>query len=121
VYRILDMSDQMRALPGQVHAPAQQVTSRAHYGRLYIGLRQHAALEQQRDLLRIQLVVLDLAAVNCLHVQRMTQHERDVFTRAQIGQPVPGEDTFNGNNQIVPIGFDETEKTALIGSNITMH
>jgi hypothetical protein len=51
----------------------------------------------------------------------MTQHERDVFTRAQIGQPVPGEDTFNGNNQIVPLGFDETEKTALIGSNITMH
>jgi len=103
-----------------VQAPAQKVAGGAHHGRIDVGLGQHAALEQQCDLVRIELVVLDLAAVNGLHVQRMPQHESDVLARADIGDPVPGKDAFHRHHEVVPVRFDQCQKVRLVGTNITM-
>ena len=53
---------------------------------------------------RIDLVVFGLAPVNGFHVERMTQDEGDAFSSAEVGQPVPGEETFDGDDQILTIG-----------------
>ena len=120
VHGVLDMGDQVCTLPGQVQAPAQQVAGGAHGGRIGVGLGQHAALEQQRDLVRIELVVLRLATVDGLHVQGMTEHEGNLLAGTEIGDPVPGEDALHRNHQVIPVGFDERHKAGRIGAYITM-
>jgi hypothetical protein len=51
-------------------------------------------------------IVFGFAAVDGFHVERVAQDELDSFLRAQIGQPVPAEDAFDGHDQIVAIGLD---------------
>jgi len=58
--------------------------------------------------------------MNSLHVQGMPQHEGNVLARADIGNPVPGEDAFHRDHQFFPVGFDQCKKTLLICANITM-
>jgi hypothetical protein len=68
----------------------------------------------------IEFVVLGLAAVNGFHVQGMTQHKGNVLARADIGNPVPGEDAFHADHQVVPVRCDQRQKACLVGTNITM-
>jgi hypothetical protein len=45
--------------------------------------------------LGIDLVIFRLAAMDCLHVEGMPQDERDACIGAEVGEPVPGEHTFD--------------------------
>jgi len=54
-----------------------------------LGLREHATAEQHRHLMRIDLVVFRLAAVNGLHVEGVSEHEGDALAGAQVRQPGP--------------------------------
>ena len=65
-----------------------------------VGLRQHAAAQQHGDLVRVDLVVLGLAAVDGLHRERVAEHERDAFGGADVGEPVPGEHALGRDDQI---------------------
>jgi hypothetical protein len=56
------------------------------------------------------LVVLGLAAVNRLHVQRMAEHESNALGLAEIGKPVPGEHAFAGDDEPVAIRPDRLAK-----------
>ena len=72
----------------QMHSTAKQISSRAHGFGIDIGLRDHAAAQQNGDFVRVDLVVLGFAAVNGLHVQGVTEHESDFFASTEIGEPV---------------------------------
>ena len=65
--------------------------------RIDIGLRDHATPQQRGNLVSIDLVILGLAPVNRLHVERVTQNESNSLAGAQIGQPVPRENAFDGD------------------------
>jgi hypothetical protein len=45
-----------------------------------------------------------------LHVEGMTQHEGNPLLRTEISQPVPGEETFDTDDNILAIGGDGLEK-----------
>jgi hypothetical protein len=38
------------------------------------------------------------------HIEGMAQDEGDTFFLAEIGDPVPGKDTFNDNDDVFPVG-----------------
>jgi len=104
VARHLDVGEELAALADQVQAAAQQIARGAHPRRVDVRLRQQAAAQQRGDLERIAPIVLGLAAVDGLHVQRVAQHESDPLPGAEVRQPVPGEDAFDGDDEAVTVG-----------------
>jgi hypothetical protein len=93
-----------------VHAASEQITSGPHLGGIDIRLREHTTLEQRGHLVRIDLVVFGFAAVNCPHREGMTQHEGNTFLHTAIGEPIPREDTLDGDDQTLTIGGHGLEK-----------
>jgi hypothetical protein len=59
---------------------------------------------------RIDLVVFGFAAVNGPHLEGMTQHEGNPFVHTEIGEPIPSEDTLDGDDQTLTIGGHGLEK-----------
>ena len=66
--------------------------------------------EQMGDFLGVKAVVLVLAAMNGLEVERMSQDEMDAGVRTGIGEPIPAEHALGADGQIVAIGRDEFEE-----------
>jgi len=58
----------------------------------------------------VNAVVLVLAAVNGLEVERVSQDEVNASVLAGIGEPIPAEHAFGTDRQIVAIGRDEFEE-----------
>jgi hypothetical protein len=50
----------------------------------------------------------------------MAKNEGDPFFLAQIGQPVPGEDAFRCNNDVLTVGGDHLKKDTSVGPDITV-
>jgi hypothetical protein len=75
----------------------------------------------QGDLLRVNPVGLHLPAVDRLPVQRVPQHEGDALPGAEVGQPIPGEDTLDRDRQIVPVGGNQFEEAGRIGFDVPMN
>jgi hypothetical protein len=50
----------------------------------------------------------------------MAQDKRDVLLTAKISKPVPGEDTFHGNDNVIPEGGNGFEEDVRIGLYIPM-
>jgi len=92
------------------HAAAQEVPGGPHLLGVDVGHGEHAAPQEHRDLLRVDLVVLGLAAVDGFHVERVPQDEGDALAGAQIGQPVPGEDALHGHDDVLAVGGDSDEE-----------
>jgi len=58
--------------------------------------------------------------MDSLHVERMAQDERDGLLGTEIGEPVPDEHAFDGNDDIFPVGLDGPEKVIRCGSAVTV-
>jgi hypothetical protein len=56
-----------------------------------------------------------------LHVEGMTQHEGNPLLRTEISQPVPGEDTFDTDDDIPAIGGDGLEQRFWGGWHVTVN
>lgn len=82
---------------------------------------EHAAAQQGRNLVGIDLVVFGLPAMNGFHRQGMPQDKGNLFVSVQVGEPVPGEDTFDSDHQAVPGGRDGFEKGGWRRLHIAVH
>jgi hypothetical protein len=118
---LLDMGQELGAFAHQVCAASKQITGRAHLGRIDIGFWKHAAAEQGGNLLRVDFVVFGFTAVDGFHVEGMPQHKGNTLWRTEVGQPVPGEDTFDGHHQPVTIGRNGLEKRFRSGFHVAVH
>jgi len=114
------MRQQFGALPHQLHPPSQQISSRAHTFGIHVGFRDHAAAQEHRDFVGVDLVVLRLTAVDGFHVQCVAENESNLFSSAQIGQPVPREDAFDGNHDILAERCDRFQKRIRIRLHIAV-
>src|SRR4029453_6200590 len=104
----------------EVSTTAQQIAGGAHLGWVNISHRDHAAAQQDSDFLGIDFIVFGFAAMDGFHVKRVAQDELDSFLRAQIGQPVPAEDAFDGHDQVLAVGFDGFEESLGTGAEVTV-
>jgi hypothetical protein len=55
-----------------------------------------------------------------LHVEGMPEDEGNPFLRAEVGEPLPGEHAFNGDDNVGPIGRNALEKRLRAGFHVPM-
>ena len=65
-------------------------------------------------------VVLGLRAVDGSHVQGVSEHEGDALARAQVGQPVPGEDALDGHDEVVSVRRDGSQEAFWVAGQIAV-
>jgi hypothetical protein len=107
---MLPRGQECRACAHQVGAAPEQVTGGTHLGRVDRGLREHTTPKQGSNLVGIDRVVLRFAPMDGFHVQGMSQDEGHAFLSTEVGEPRPGEETFNGDDQTVTIRGNGLEK-----------
>jgi hypothetical protein len=83
-------------------------------------LREHPAAQQGSDFVRIDLIVFRFATMDGFHIEGMTKDEGNALTAAQVGKPIPGEDTFDGHHHTLTIGRDGVEKRFRAGFHIAV-
>ena len=82
-----------------MHSPPEQVARGPHLGGIDVRLRQHAPPQQHRNFLGVDRVVFGLAAVDGFPIQRVPEDKRYPFAGTQVGEPVPGEETFDTDDR----------------------
>ena len=107
---VLNVREELAALPDEVEPAAEKIARGPHIGRVDESLREHSTGQQFGDLEGIDPVVLDLPAVDGLHVEGVAQDEGDLFPVAEIGDPVPAEDALDGDGQVRPERLDRREQ-----------
>jgi hypothetical protein len=116
------VSDQRGPLMHQMHAPPQEVARLTQALGIDVSRRDVAAAQQTGNLLRIEVVVLRLAAVDGLHVECVTDDKRDLLRLTQIGDPVPGEETLDAHDHVRPIRCQRLQQhlqqQLLVGGNL---
>ena len=80
--------------------------------------RERSAAEECRDLLGVDLVVLDRGAVDGSHVEGVAEDELDAFGLAEISEPVPGEDALGADDEAVAVGRDGFQERLGTGGEI---
>jgi hypothetical protein len=81
---------------------------------------EHAAAQQSRKLLGIDRIVFVLPAMKSFHIQGMPQDKGNRLVSTQVGEPVPGEDTFDSDHQAVTIGGNGLEEWCWSGRHIAV-
>jgi hypothetical protein len=117
---IVDVGSQLRPLAHQGHPSPEEIAGRPHRGGIHLGWREHPAPEQDGHLVRVDRVVCGLAPMDRLHRERVAEHKRNPFARTEVGQPIPGEETFDADDQIGPVGRDGLQKRLWASGHVPM-
>ena len=115
---ILNVREELRAFAHHMRPPPEHVAGRPHGGRIDVGLREHAAAEQHGDFLGVHRVVCGLTPMDRLHIQGVAQDKRQPCLRTQVGEPVPRQDTCDGEDNIVPRRHNGLEQGVGTGLHI---
>ena len=118
---LLDMRQQLSPFPHEMHPPPKQVAGGSHLRGIDVGLGQHATTQEHGNFLGVDLVIFGLAPVDGFHVERMPEDKRQPLPSAQVSKPIPGEDTFDADDQILPIGRNRLEKCVGSRWHIPVH
>ena len=117
----VDMGPALRACAQQVGAASQHSTRRAPPGRLDRGCWKHPAAAQGGNRLRVDCVSFGRAAVKGFHRARVSQDKGHSFLSAEVGEPIPGEETCNGHDKAVAVGRNGLEKRCRSGVHIAVY
>jgi hypothetical protein len=100
---------------------AQEIARGAHPAWVDVGLRNESSPQQRRDFLRIDTVVLGIAAMDRPHVEGVAQHKGNPLSFAEVGEPIPGKHALDADHHIFAEGFHRQEKRLGIGADIFVH
>ena len=106
----LDAGEQFAAVPDVEQALAQQGAQGTFFRGINIAGRNEVGAQQVGEFFGVNAVVLVLAAVNGLEVERVGEDEMDAGGLAGIGEPIPAEHALGADGQIVAIRGDEFEE-----------
>lgn len=106
----VDAVEQFGAAPDVEEALAQEGAQGPFGGGIDVGGRDEVGAEQVGELFGVNAVILVLAAVDEVEVERMSQDEGQALGLAGVGQPIPAEHTFGADSEVVAVGFDELEE-----------
>jgi hypothetical protein len=87
VERVAEEAEELRSLSGEGEPAPQEIAGGAQLRRIDVGPRDRAGSEQDSELLGVDAVVLALAAVTGLKLERVGEHELDAVLSAEIGEP----------------------------------
>lgn len=117
---VLSVSSKLSACAHQVRAAPEQGTGGAHPGRGDRGRGEPATSEEQGNLFGIDLGVCGRAAMDGLPRAGMPQDEGTALLRTEIGELVPGEETFHGHHQARTRGSNGLENGGRGGLHIAV-
>src|SRR5947199_10775847 len=66
-------------------------------------------------------VVLRLAAVDGLHVESVAEDKLEALLVAQVGDPVPAEQTFDGDHQVLSVGGESLQQQLALTGQLPVH
>ncbi len=101
---LLDLGQQFRPLAHERPAPPSQIPRGAPLGGVDLRLGAPAAAPQDGKLLGVEPVVCGRAAGERCHREGVSQDKRHPVTGAEVGPPLPGEETFAAHDQLFPVG-----------------
>lgn len=107
---ILEMGQQLRPCAPQLPPPPEQIPCGAPGGRRPIRLWEHPATAQDRNFLCVDLVVVRCATWDRFHSARVPEDHRHPCARTEVGQPRPGEEAFDADDESGPLGCHGVEK-----------
>jgi hypothetical protein len=119
--RILNVRQQLTALADQMQPASNEIPRRPHARGVNVGLRQQAATQEARDLVRVDRVILGLAAMDGFHRQGVAQDERDPLRGAEIREPIPREHALRRDDQIVSVRGNDLEERLRGRLHVAMH
>jgi len=98
-------------------AAAQEIAGGPHLVRVDVGLRQRASVKERGDLEGVDPIVLGLAPVDRLHIQRVAERKGQAFLGAEIGEPVPAKEAFA---KVVAVGRDDFERFVAVALEVAV-
>jgi hypothetical protein len=102
-------------------AAPQQGTGGAPAGAIARGLRAQAATEQGGNRWRIPCGRLGLAAMDGCHGEGLTEDTRDAFVGPEVGEPVPGEQACDSDDETLSIRSHDVQEGLRGGLHVTVH
>jgi hypothetical protein len=84
-------------------------------------LGEHPPTEQHRKLVGLDFVVFGFTAVNGFHVEGVAKDEGNLLLGTEISEPVPREETFDSDDDILAIGRNDLEQGVWAGLHVTRH
>ena len=118
---IVDRCQECAAFAWQRQAAPEPITGGPHLCGIDLGLGPHAPAPEHRHVLGIDVVVFGLTAVEGLPRQGMPEDTRHRFACTQIGQPVPGKDACDTDDQSGSVGRDGCEQGLWAGGHSAVH
>jgi len=118
---VLDLRQQLSAFPHEMYPAPEQIPGRPHCRGRDLGLGQHTATQQDSHFLGSNCVVLGFAPVNGLHREGMPKHKRNAVAGAQVGEPVPGKEACDTDDQVFPGGRNGFEKRCGASRHVPVH
>jgi hypothetical protein len=112
------MGEEFGPLAHEVHPATQEIAGGAHPGGIDVGHGDHAAAEEDGDLVGVDPVVLGFAAVDGLHVEGVAKDEGNPLPRTQVSEPVPGEHALGGHGKIRAVRRDDLEERFWDGAGL---
>ena len=117
---ILDVSQKLSSLAGEIHSAAEQIAGGAHFGRVDVGHGEHSTSGEHGDFLGVDSVIFRFSSVNGFHVKGVTENESYSFLFAQISKPVPGEGALDCNDETVPVLSDRFQEDLPVSFDVTV-
>jgi hypothetical protein len=107
---LLAVGESRRPLAHQLPPPPEEISGRPPRGGRHLGGREHLTTAQDGNLVRVERVVCGLAPRERLPRARVAEPKRHPVARTAIGQPLPGEETVDADDQIGAGGRDGLQK-----------
>jgi hypothetical protein len=101
---IVHMRQEVSALAQQGRAATSEVAGGTHLRRIDRRLGAPPPAQASGKLLGSKRVVGRRAAVASFHIARVSQDEGAALGSAEVGQPIPGEETFHGDHETLTRG-----------------
>ena len=118
---LLDRRQQRSAFPPERSPAPEQIPGRPHVRGIARGVGQHTATPPDSHVLGSHGVVLGFAPVHSLPREGMPKHQRPAFAGAQVGEPVPGKEACDTDDQVFPGGRNGFEKRCGASRHVPVH
>jgi len=118
---MLDVCQELGPLACQRHPAPEPVAGRPQGGRIDRGRREPPTAQQHGHLVGIARVVFGLAPMDGLHVEGMTEPEGNPLLSTEISQPIPGEHTFDTDDDLLALGRNDLEERFWRGWHVTVN
>ena len=115
---VLDVGHELAPLADEVGPTPEEVPGGSHLSGIDVGHGKKTSPQQADGLEGVDAVVLGLGPMDGPHVESVAEDEGDVVLGTEVGEPVPVEDAFGGDDQVLAERFDGFEEAFSVAGKV---